>query len=180
MPSAFIRMQEHQLITIGANTWRVMTGFGHSPEHVSLVCEEKNILISGDMLLPRISTNVSVWAIEPEANPVRQFLDSIEKYCALDEATLVLPSHGKPFRGIHVRVEQLNDHHTARLAEILAIASTPQSAADILPIMFPRALDTHQLTFALGEALAHLHLLWFEGKLTRQVGDDGIMRFVLC
>ena len=177
IPSSYIRLQEHQVISIGAHQWRVITGFGHSPEHVSLFCETQQLLISGDMLLPRISTNVSVWAIEPESNPVQQFLDSLEKYRALDDATLVLPSHGKPFRGIHARVTQLNDHHAARLAEIIAVADTPTSAADILPIMFPRALDTHQLTFALGEALAHLHYLWYKGQLIRHIGNDGIIRF---
>ncbi len=178
VPTSYIRLQENQLITIGAQEWRVITGFGHSPEHVSLHCDALSILISGDMLLPRISTNVSVWAVEPEANPVKQFLDSLTKYLPLDPNTLVLPSHGKPFRGMHTRIAQLNEHHAARLAEILAITATPKSAADIVPVMFPRPLDTHQLTFALGEALAHLHLLWFAGKLQRQIGIDGIIRFI--
>ncbi|PRC93347.1 MBL fold metallo-hydrolase [Solimicrobium silvestre] len=178
VPTAYVRMQEHQLIHIGAHHWRVITGFGHSPEHVSLYCDELRCLISGDMLLPRISTNVSVWAIEPYANPVQQFLDSLDKYCDLESDTLVLPSHGKPFKGIHIRVQQLIDHHHARLAEVLVACVTPQSANDIVPIMFLRPLDTHQLTFALGEALAHLHLLWFAGKLQRKLGEDGIYRFV--
>jgi glyoxylase-like metal-dependent hydrolase (beta-lactamase superfamily II) len=177
IPSSFHRMQEHQLITIGQHCWRVITGFGHSPEHVALYCDEIACLISGDMLLPRISTNVSVWAIEPEANPVQQFLDSLNKFNDLGSDTLVLPSHGKPFQGIQCRVQQLIDHHAARLEEVLEACVTPQSANDIVPIMFTRALDTHQLTFALGEALAHLHLLWFAGKLTRHSDVDGIIRF---
>ena len=177
IPPAFIRLQEHQLVAIGKYTWRVITGFGHSPEHVSLYCEEINCLISGDMLLPRISTNVSVWAIEPFANPVQQFLDSLNNYLPLPADTLVLPSHGKPFKGIQIRVQQLIDHHHARLAEVFDACATPKSANDIVPIMFTRALDTHQLTFALGEALAHLHLLWFAGKLLRHEDVDGIIRF---
>jgi hypothetical protein len=90
----------------------------------------------------------------------------------------VLPSHGKPFRGLHVRIGQLNDHHAARLAEVQEACVIPQSAASIVPLMFPRALDAHQLTFALGEALAHLHLLWFERKVQRIAGADGVLRFV--
>jgi glyoxylase-like metal-dependent hydrolase (beta-lactamase superfamily II) len=178
IPSAFVRMQENQLIQIGKHYWRVMTSFGHSQEHVSFYCEETKCLIAGDMLLPRISSNVSVWAIEPLANPVQQFLDSIKRFFDLDSETLVLPSHGKPFRGAHIRVQQLIDHHAARLSEVEKACTTPQSANDILPIMFPRELDTHQLTFALGEALAHLHLLWHAGKLQRLEGEDGIIRFV--
>src|SRR5690606_42011233 len=94
---------DNQSFRIGAHVWRVITGFGHSPEHAALYCAELDVLISGDMVLPRISTNTSVFAIEPESNPVQQFLDSLKKYSALPESTLVLPSHGKPFRGIHTR-----------------------------------------------------------------------------
>ena len=180
IPSTYVRIQNHQTITIGEQQWRVITGFGHSPEHVSLYCEKLRCLISGDMLLPRISTNVSVWALEPLSNPVQQFLDSLDEYCALISNTLVLPSHGKPFRGMHIRIQQLIDHHQARLAEVLAACATPQSANDIVPVMFTRALDTHQLTFALGEALAHCHYLWFKGKLQRTKGEDGIYRFQAC
>lgn len=178
IPNSFCRLQNNQLVQIGAHSWRVITGFGHSPEHVSLYCDDMKCLIAGDMLLPRISTNVSVWPVEPLANPVQQFLDSIQRYVELDPDTLVLPSHGLPFRGAHIRVQQLTDHHTARLAEVEQACSTPQSANDIVPLMFPRELDTHQLTFALGEALAHLHLLWFSGQLQRQEGSDGIFRFM--
>ncbi len=178
IPSTYVRLHDLDLVRIGAHQWRVMTGFGHSPEHVSLYCEELKCLISGDMLLPRISTNVSVWPIEPFANSLKLFLDSLDEYCALDSDTLVLPSHGKPFQGIHMRVQQLIHHHDDRLAEVVALCVTPQSANDIVPVMFPRPLDTHQLTFALGEALAHCHYLWYAGKVKRLKGDDGIYRFI--
>ncbi|WP_019139830.1 MBL fold metallo-hydrolase [Noviherbaspirillum massiliense] len=177
VPTAYRRMQDGQVLRIGGHGWRVITGFGHSPEHASLYCEELNVLVSGDMVLPRISTNVSVFAVEPEANPVKLYLDSLEKFRGLPEDTLVLPSHGKPFRGLHTRIAQLIDHHEARLAEVLAACSTPRSAADIVPIMFRRPLDAHQLTFALGEALAHLHKLWQDGALRRVTGSDGVIRF---
>ena len=131
------------------------------------------------MVLPRISTNVSVFAIEPEANPVQLYLDSLQKYRDLPDDVLVLPSHGKPFRGLHTRIAQLQDHHRARLDEVVAACTTPQCAADIVPIMFRRSLDAHQLTFALGEALAHLHKLCFDGVLRRDIGSDNIVRFCI-
>ena len=179
MPESYVRMQEGRAVHIGGREWSVISGFGHSPEHAALYNPDLNILISGDMVLPRISTNVSVMAIEPEANPVQQYMDSLKKYLHLPADTLVLPSHGKPFRGLHTRVAQLTDHHVARLAEVLEACVTPQCAADIVPIMFRRPLDTHQMTFALGEALAHLHKLWFDGALKRSSGEDGVIRFVL-
>lgn len=179
VPLAYTRMQDGDQIRIGSHSWRVITGFGHAPEHASLYCGDLKVLISGDMVLPRISTNVSVFAIEPEGNPLQLYLDSLSKYKELPEDTFVLPSHGKPFRGLHTRIEQLRDHHSARLAEVMQAATTPVSAVDIVPIMFRRPLDTHQLGFALGEALAHLHKLWFDGILRRVSGDDGIIRFHL-
>ena len=178
VPTAYHRLQEGQSLKIGRHEWRVITGFGHSPEHVSLHCTALNCLISGDMVLPRISTNVSVFAAEPEANPVLQYLESLKKYADLPEQVLVLPSHGKPFTGIHTRIRQLHEHHRERLNEVLQACGTPQSANDIVPMMFKRPLDAHQLTFALGEALAHCHYLWLEGKLKRELGSDDVYRFV--
>ena len=130
------------------------------------------------MMLPRISTNVSVYDQEPEANPLRQFLDSIDRFGPLDAATLTLPSHGKPFTGLHRRIEQLHEHHAERLSEVLAAcAERPCSAAEVLPVLFKRALDLHQTTFAMGESIAHLHLLWHDGRLRRRLDSDGIYRF---
>ena len=178
VPLTYRRIHDGQELDIGGHGWRVITGFGHAPEHASLYCADLKLLISGDMVLPRISTNVSVFAIEPESNPVQLYLDSLAGYRALPPDTLILPSHGKPFRGLHTRIDQLNQHHVERLAEVKQACSVPQSAADIVPVMFKRPLDAHQLTFAIGEALAHLHKLWFDGILRRRIDDDGIVRFV--
>jgi glyoxylase-like metal-dependent hydrolase (beta-lactamase superfamily II) len=177
VPSSYTRMQDGQLVAIGDQQWRVITGFGHAPEHASLYCAELNVLIAGDMVLPRISTNVSVFAVEPEANPLTLYLDSLGKFVDLPNDVLVLPSHGKPFKGLHTRIAQLRQHHVERLAEVVDACRDWRSAADIVPLMFKRALDAHQLGFALGEALAHLHKLWHDGIVRRQTGADGIIRF---
>jgi glyoxylase-like metal-dependent hydrolase (beta-lactamase superfamily II) len=130
------------------------------------------------MVLPRISTNISVYDIEPESNPLALFLASIDKFKMLATHTLTLPSHGKPFEGLHTRIQQLHDHHRDRLEEVIdACTASPCNAADILPVMFKRPLDLHQTTFAMGEAIAHLHLLWFEGRLQRHFSHDGMYRF---
>jgi glyoxylase-like metal-dependent hydrolase (beta-lactamase superfamily II) len=183
VPAAYTRLQDGQTVAIGGVRWRVITGFGHSPEHASLYAEELNVLISGDMVLPRISTNVSVFAVEPEGNPLQAYLDSLDKFAGLPADVLVLPSHGKPFRGLQTRIAQLRAHHVARLAEVVEACRTPQSAMEIVPLMFRRQLDAHQLSFALGEALAHLHKLWNDGMLKRVTAndgsDDGVIRFVV-
>jgi glyoxylase-like metal-dependent hydrolase (beta-lactamase superfamily II) len=178
VPSSYNRMMDGGIVHIGGRRWRCISGYGHAPEHIALHCAEIGVLISGDMVLPRISTNVSVYDLEPEADSLRLFLDSIDKFLSLDDSTLTLPSHGKPFRGLHTRIRQLHDHHRDRLAEVLeACKGKPCCGADILPVMFKRPLDLHQTTFAMGEAVAHLHLLWLDGRLKRELCGDGIYRF---
>jgi glyoxylase-like metal-dependent hydrolase (beta-lactamase superfamily II) len=176
-PLSYRRIIEGDEIVIGKHRWRAMVGHGHAPEHLSLFSREANAVIAGDMLLSTISTNVSVWSIDPEGDPLRLFLDSIARYRELPEDVLVLPSHGKPFRGAHARVKQLEDHHGDRLAELRAALKTPRSAADLLGVLFRRPLDAHQTFFAMGEAIAHLHYLYYAGRATRALGDDGIMRY---
>jgi glyoxylase-like metal-dependent hydrolase (beta-lactamase superfamily II) len=178
VPSQYHRIRDGQTVRIGGHDWQCISGYGHAPEHIALYCSPLGVLISGDMVLPRISTNVSVYDQEPEADSLTHFLDSLDKYLPLPEATLVLPSHGKPFTGLHERVQQLKDHHRDRLQEVIDACSTrPCSAMDIIPVMFTRALDLHQMTFAMGEAVAHLHRLWYTGELSRTLGEDGIYRF---
>lgn len=178
VPASFRRLLDGDTIRIGAHDWRCIVGYGHAPEHMSLHCAGLGLLISGDMVLPRISTNVSVIDLEPEANPLPLYLASIEKLRALPTDTLVLPSHGRPFRGLHTRIDQLKAHHDERFAELMqACARAPVSAADALDVLFKRKLDLHQTTFAMGESIAHLNALWLDGRLSRTLGEDGIYRF---
>jgi glyoxylase-like metal-dependent hydrolase (beta-lactamase superfamily II) len=178
VPRQYRRMLDGDVLSIGGRSWQCISGYGHAPEHISLYCAETKVLIGGDMMLPLISTNVSVYDQEPESNPLKQFLDSIDKFRALDAQTLTLPAHGKPFTGLFARIQQLHDHHRDRLAEVMeACAARPGSAADMLPVLFKRPLDLHQTTFAMGESIAHLHMLWFDGRLQRTLGADGVYRF---
>ena len=182
VPAHYQRLQDGQRLVMGGRQWRCISGYGHSPEHIALFCDDASlpqpVLISGDMVLPRISTNISVYETEPDGNPLQLFLDSLNKFLPLPEHTLVLPSHGRPFTGLHERVRQLQAHHRDRLAEVIsACRDKPQCAADIVGVMFKRALDVHQTTFALGEAMAHLNLLWHQGQLRRQADAGGVLRF---
>lgn len=177
-PDAHRRLIEGSRLTMGGDEWRALIGYGHAPEHASLYCERRRILISGDMLLPRISTNVAVRPIDPLADPLGLFLESIRRYRELPEDTLVLPSHGLPFRGAHARVRALEAHHAARLDELVAAcAAAPKSAADVLEVLFRRKLDSKQIFFAMGESIAHLHHLHYANRLHRNVGADGVARF---
>jgi len=178
VPNTFRRIFDGTTISINDREWVCHVGYGHAPEHMALHCPELGTLISGDMVLPRISTNVSVHENEPESNPLRLYLDSITRMKALPADTLVLPSHGRPFKGLHTRVDQLVAHHDERLADVMtACREAPQCAADLLMILFRRTLDLHQTTFAMGESVAHLHALWLDGRLTRRLDADGVYRF---
>ena len=176
-PLSYRRIMDGDSIAIGGRAWRVIAGYGHAPEHAALYCAELGVLISGDMVLPKISTNISVWSIEPEGNPLQQFLDSLERYAALPADTLVLPSHGLPFRGLRARIEQLHEHHREHFATLHEACARPLSAHDAIEVLFQRELDTHQLFFAMGEAMAHLHCLYYRGALAREVGADGVIRY---
>jgi glyoxylase-like metal-dependent hydrolase (beta-lactamase superfamily II) len=178
VPARFVRLMDGATLSVGGRDWRVIVGYGHAPEHASLYCDTLQVLISGDMVLPRISTNVSVFNYEPLSNPLPLYLNSLRRYDDLPDATLVLPSHGRPFRGLHERIAQQHAHHAERLQEVMDACGSLKSAMDIVPVLFRRKLDVHQLTFAMGEALAHLHALYFDGKLLRQQGDDGVIRFI--
>ena len=179
IPATYRRLFDRQLLTIGGHEWRTIVGHGHAPEHMSLYCAELGVLISGDMLLPRISTNISVMASTPYADPLGLFLDSIDGFRALPEDTLVLPSHGRPFQGLHERVDQLHAHHAERCEVLIAACrSKAQTAAELITVLFNREIpDPHQTMFAMGEAIAHLNYLEHAGKMQR-IEENGLVRFV--
>ncbi len=177
VPKQYVRIMDGDVIEIGKHKWRVITAFGHAPEHATLFSADGDILISGDQVLPRITTNVGVWGNQPEADPLRLFLSGMDKFDALPESTLVLPSHDRVFTGLHARTAELRSHHGKRLAELEAAIETPKSAAEILPVLFKRALNEHQLVFAIGEAIAHLHYLWHAGRAVRTRDAEGIYLF---
>jgi len=180
IPDRYECMLHGDDLIAGGASWRVICGHGHSPDHASLHSAARGLLISGDMLLPRISTNVSTSTAEPEGDPLARFLDSIAATAMLPQETLVLPSHGLPFRGIALRVGQLQAHHADRLAELehaVAAAAAPVSASEVLPVLFRRELDLQQRFFAMGEAIAHLNHLWHRNRIRRTVAADGAIRF---
>jgi len=178
IPATFNPIFDGDRLRIGAHEWEIIVGHGHAPEHASLYCAELGVLIAGDMLLPRISTNVSVYAAAPYLDTLQMYLDSIDRLAALPADTLVLPSHGQPFRGIQARVAALHAHHADRCAELLAAcANDPRCAGDLLEVLFGRPIDDpHQTLFAMGEAIAHLNYLEHQDHLQRHA-ENGTFYF---
>jgi glyoxylase-like metal-dependent hydrolase (beta-lactamase superfamily II) len=177
LPRSYRRLQDGDTEMIGGRAWRVVVCRGHAPEQALLHCAELDLLIAADQVLPKITPNVAVQHPEPMANPLALFLRGLERLRYLPDATLVLPSHGMPFRGLGARLDQMTAHHEARLAEVLEACAVPRCTLDIVGVLFRPDLDIHQLGFAMGEALAHLRFLEAAGRLARTTDADGVIRF---
>lgn len=179
MPTAYRRLSDSTVLTINGNRWRVIVGSGHSPEHACLYCGALNLLISGDQVIPRITSNVSVMASEPEANPLKDWFASHEHFLdRLPADALVLPAHNAPFHGLHVRLRYLIEHHEEHLLALEeACVEEQPMAMDLLPVLFKRELDPGQIGLALGECLAHLNYLLQRGQVERTLDDDGRYRY---
>jgi glyoxylase-like metal-dependent hydrolase (beta-lactamase superfamily II) len=171
IPVSIVRMREDDLLRIGGRTWRVVVGNGHSPEHACLVDETGGLIIAGDQVLPRITSNVSLSLSEPEGDPLGDWLGSIEKLRGLSDMLLVLPSHGEPFHGLHARLDALDRGHRERLDALHARLDEPRRAIDCFGILFARQIDDSVYGLATGEALAHLRHLETTGRAVRQVRD---------
>lgn len=181
-PHSFTRLRGGDEIALGGRTWRVVIGEGHSPEHACLYCEQDEILIAGDQLLPRISSNVLVTGIEPEANPLKLWLESLTRLEQLAPGTLVLPSHERVFRGLHARTQELREHHEHQFVLLRAHLTENDSctAFEAMLCLFPRLRGPVDDMLALGESIAHLSWLRYEGVLRRVLDEDGVHRFALA
>jgi glyoxylase-like metal-dependent hydrolase (beta-lactamase superfamily II) len=179
MPTAYHRLEDGHALTINGRRWRVVVGRGHSPEHACLYCGALNLLISGDQVIPRITSNISVMGGEPEANPLKEWLYSLEKLLdTLPADAVVLPAHNAPFKGLHVRLRQLIEHHEEHLLALEeACVASGHTAMDLLPVLFKRELDQHQVGLALGECIAHLNYLHQRGQVERTIDKAGRYRY---
>lgn len=178
LPESYRRIQDGEEIRIGANTWRVVVGTGHSPEHACLYCAELKLLISGDQVLPRISSNVSVHPTEPEADPMRDWLASLAKIRReVPDDVLVLPAHNECFRGLHARLDYLAASQVRSLDRLRKTLQEPKRAVDVFAALFGRAIDEADgplLSLATGESLACLNFLWHRGEVLRDINDAGV------
>ncbi len=175
LPRAFTCIADGQVLRIGGRAWRIITGQGHAPDMASLYCAEAKVLIAADQVLPRISPYVGLHSGEPMADPLGAFLSSLARYRDLPGDTLVLPSHGEPFTGLHARLDALDAHHESRLAALEDACAAPATAHALLPALFRRPLDERNLGFGLGETLAHLRRLEAMGRIERLPGRDGVI-----
>ena len=175
LPESYHRLSAGDELSIGENKWQVIIGRGHSPEHACLYCEEQNLLISGDQLLPTISSNVSVYPTEPLANPLHEWITSLgDLKNAVPQDVLVFPAHGKPFRGAHERLDALIAEHEDGLQALEAWCEEPKRAIDAFPPLFNREINDANLIMATGEAVAHLNYLVEQGRISVETDNGGV------
>lgn len=175
LPDSFQRLRDGDEIRIGAHLWRVVVGSGHSPEHACLHCPELGLMISGDQVLPKISSNVSVFPTEPEADPLSEWLASLARIkTRVPDEVLVLPAHNEPFHGLHARIDHLISGHERGLARLHALIAEPKRAIDVFPVLFRRKIDQNVLGMATGESLAHLNCLIARRQAGRRRDEKGV------
>jgi glyoxylase-like metal-dependent hydrolase (beta-lactamase superfamily II) len=178
LPRAFHALRDGRAVRIGDGDWTVITGAGHATDMATLHSPERGVLISADQILPRISPYIGLHPGEPEADPLSDFLASNERFRALPEDVLVLPSHGEPFRGLHRRLDTLAAHHAERLDVLAEACREPLTAFEAAGVLFPRATqEMAQIGFTVGETLAHLRRLQRQGRLEVVPGGGEAVRF---
>jgi glyoxylase-like metal-dependent hydrolase (beta-lactamase superfamily II) len=182
LPLTFRRLVAGDTIEIGGRSFAVLTGNGHAPEQVMLYCASDKLFLAADQVLAKITPNISVWAVEPDGDPLGLYLRSLgELKVEIAPDVLVLPGHQLPFYGLHARSDELIAHHGLRCA-LIAEASrlAPRTAADLVPILFHRHLDPHQMSFAFSEVLAHVNYMLRRGELGwAPNGGDDVERVVV-
>ncbi|MDY7218047.1 MBL fold metallo-hydrolase [Denitrificimonas sp. JX-1] len=175
-PDSYNRLVDNQVLRIGDYDWEVVIASGHSPEHACLYNRQANLFISGDQVLPRITSSVCVTVTEPDANPLKEWLDSLQALRAVSDEVLVLPAHERPFYGLHHRLGQLTEHHHGHLDAMLAQMDTGKTVDELMRIIFPKVRSSFDILMANGEVLAHLNFLLGEGRITRQL-IGGVYRY---
>lgn len=180
LPQTFRRLVAGDTLKIGGRAFSVLTGDGHAPEQVLLSCAEEKLFLAADQVLAKISPNISVWAVEPEGDPLGLYLRSLATLKAsLAPDALVLPGHQLPFYGLHTRIDELIAHHNTRCAAIAeACRTTPHSAADMVPVVFHHPLTPHEMGFAFSEVLAHVNYMVERGELVWAEPKDGVQRIL--
>jgi glyoxylase-like metal-dependent hydrolase (beta-lactamase superfamily II) len=178
IPDVAYQPRDGEFISVGNTQWELYETNGHAEGHQCMSDAARKILISGDQVLPTISSNVSFNGRGGDPNPLRSYLESLERLSQLDSQTLVLPSHGRPFFGLQARAADLIAHHHEHLQAMTDACAEPKTAFDLVPVLFKRRLVGSHWMFAMGETIAHAEYLAIAAKLVRQTDGDGMIRYL--
>ena len=174
LPEGFRRIKEGDTIRIGGRDWDIHIGDGHAPEHATFWSRDCHLVLSGDQILPSISSNLGVYPSEPEADPVGDWLTSCAGFQQFaTEDHLALGGHKLPFSGLPLRLRQLIDNHVGALARLRELLVEPRTAGECFGPLFKREIGEAEYGLALVESYAHLNHLYHLGDITRSRRDDG-------
>ncbi|MGB0797753.1 MAG: MBL fold metallo-hydrolase, partial [Planktomarina sp.] len=161
-------------IQMGGRTWDVRVDHGHAPDHATFWSRDDNLVLSGDQVIPSISSNIGVYPTEPDANPLAEWLTScarLKEFAREDH--LVLPGHKLPFTGMPLRLHQLIENHHGALNRLRSDLVVPKTAGETMMAVFKRQIGDGEYGLALVEALAHCNYLWHAGEVTRTLDENG-------
>lgn len=181
LPDIYRRIQEGETLRIGGHGWEIVVGAGHAPEHAYRHDAGRKLLISGDQVLPRIFSNVSVHPSEPDADPLDDWLFSLRSYVGvyptmcwfcprttshsagcMRDSTSWRPKHS-------VRWITLNrdcENHSLRSMSPRCCSSPP-----------PRVNDPTQPILATGEVVAHLNYPLIGNEISVNTDERGAAWF---
>ncbi len=161
-------IRDGQTINLPGATLKAIWTPGHAPEHLCLHWESQRILFSGDHVLPKITSHISLRPHQDQ-DPLADYLDSLGKVEGLD-ARIVHPGHQWSFENLAQRVKELRQHHRQRLEEIhRAIKGKERTVFQVASQVHWESRPWRQMDFwtkrmAAAETYAHLKHLENLGK----------------
>lgn len=178
MPLGYTRVKQGDVIRMGGRDWDVHMGNGHAPEHATFWSRDDHLVLTGDQIISSISSNLGVYATEPMADPVADWMESCQRLETLARPDhLVLGGHKLPFTGLPLRMRQLIDNHHGALERLLNDLDRPKAASDCFTALFKRPIKGGEYGLALVEAVAHLNHLYHIDAVTRTRRADGAWEY---
>ena len=178
IPIGFKQISEGDKIEMGGRTWDIRVDHGHAPDHATFWSCDDRLVLSGDQIIPSISSNIGVYPTEPDANPLKEWMISCERLKQFSKGDqLALPGHKLPFSGMPLRLTQLLENHNGALDRLRLDLKTPKTAGEVMPAIFKRNIEDSEYSLGLVEALAHCNYLWHAGEIRRSLDDDGAYRW---
>lgn len=159
----FSTVKYSSTVRLGDFEYRTLLTPGHSDGHICYFNEEFGVLLSGDHLLPKITSNISLWP-NAQPDPLDNYLQSLQDNLRLSVA-LALPAHGHPFNNVKERIHELLTHHQERLNLMKGLVTGDDTVYSICKQAFGEGLNAHEVRFAMAETAAHLMYLVHRGEL---------------
>ena len=137
-PTPTRRVEEAEVIELGGREWVSVHTPGHTQDHLCLWDPANGVMISGDHILPTITPHISGMGVT--ADPLADFMRSLDRMQTFDGITTVLPAHGLEFCDLHGRATDIKAHHQERLTTLREAGDRLGRASvhDYMQVLFQR------------------------------------------